>query len=250
MKKFSALVLALLLALTCVAMAETTVEPDVKGEGVMTYAEYAAAELDTQVTVETYIQATQSWWDGAIKLYTQDKEGAYFIYDMPCTEEEAQLLVPGTKIKVTGFKGEWSGEVEIMDVTSFEILEGNYIAEPMDATALLGTEELINYQNMYVTFKGLTIAPSIDPDGNEVPFLYDWDGSGQQGGPLYFNVVCGDGTASFTVENYMIGTGADSDVYKAVEALQIGDVVDITGYLYWYNGSQPHVTALTPAVAE
>ena len=29
---------------------------------VMTYAEFAAAEVDTEVTVETYVQAKQGWW--------------------------------------------------------------------------------------------------------------------------------------------------------------------------------------------
>ena len=36
-------------------------------------------------------------------------------------------LTPGTKIKVTGYKAEWSGEVEITDAT-FELEEGNYVA--------------------------------------------------------------------------------------------------------------------------
>ena len=35
---------------------------DVKSEGVMTYAEYEAAALDTQVGIEAYVQAKQSWW--------------------------------------------------------------------------------------------------------------------------------------------------------------------------------------------
>ena len=35
-------------------------------EGVMSYAEYAAAELETEVTVACCVQATQSWWDNKI----------------------------------------------------------------------------------------------------------------------------------------------------------------------------------------
>lgn len=34
---------------------------DEKSEGVMTYAEYEAAALDTQVVIEAYVQAKQSW---------------------------------------------------------------------------------------------------------------------------------------------------------------------------------------------
>ena len=41
--------------------------------------------------------------------------------------------------------------------------------------------------------------------------------------------------------------GSDTDVYKAVEALNVGDVVDLEGFLYWYEGSNPHVTSLTVA---
>lgn len=244
MKKLSALVLALVLSLTCFAMADT-IEPDVKGEGVMTYAEYAAAALETEVTVETYVQDKQSWWDNKCTIYTQDKDGAYFIYEMPCSAEDYEKLVPGTKIKVTGFKVEWSGEVEISDVSSFEILEGSYIPEATDMTALVGTEELINSQNMLSSFVGMTVAASTDKDGNEAAFLYNWDGSGVQGDDLYFNATINDVTVSFCVEKYL--RDADTDVYKAVEALQIGDVIDITGFLYWYNGAQPHVISIAPA---
>ena len=39
---------------------EAVTETAAKGEGVMTYEEYAAAELDSEVVVETYVQAKQS----------------------------------------------------------------------------------------------------------------------------------------------------------------------------------------------
>ena len=60
-------------------------EEDVKSEGVMTYAEYVAAELESQVTVETYVQAKQSWWEDKATVYSQDKDGAYFLYNMACS---------------------------------------------------------------------------------------------------------------------------------------------------------------------
>ncbi|HBA63214.1 MAG TPA: hypothetical protein DCZ20_05085, partial [Lachnospiraceae bacterium] len=83
---------------------------------------------------------------------------AYFLYDMACSEEDYEKLVPGTKIKVTGFKSEWSGEVEIIDAT-FEFEEGEYIAPVLDVTELLGKDELIDHQNAFVAFKGLTVEP-------------------------------------------------------------------------------------------
>lgn len=206
---------------------------------VMSYAEYLAADLDSLVTVETYVQAKQSWWDNKATFYTQNEEGAYFLYNMPCSEEEFAKLVPGTKIRVSGYKSEWSGEVELTDAT-YEILEGSFIASPVDVTELLGTEQLIEKQNMLVSFTGMTVEPSIDPDGNEVPFLYNWDGSGSEGNDLYFNVSVGGSVYNFTVESYLCG--ADTEVYKAVQNLTIGDIINMEGFLYWYEGVNPHIT--------
>lgn len=215
---------------------------DRKSEGVMTYAEYVAAQPDSEVTVETYIQAANSWWDGKITLYTQDEDGGYFIYDMPCTEEEAKKLVQGTKIKVTGTKSEWEGETEIIDA-AYEIEDGSYIAEPKDVTAQLGKDELIDSMNQFVSFKGLTIEASTDKDGNEAPFLYKWDGSGKEGDDVYFNVSKDGQTYTFLVRSYL--TGPDTDVYKTAKALKVGDKIDCEGFLYWYNGVNPHITSIT-----
>ena len=97
MKKLLALMLVLAMAFSFTAFASADGE-------VMSYAEYAAAELDTAVVVETYVQAHQAWWDGKVTVYTQDEDGAYFLYNMACSEEDAEKLVPGAKIKVTGYK--------------------------------------------------------------------------------------------------------------------------------------------------
>ncbi len=226
------------------APAEDAAEEDVKSEGVMTYDEYVAAELDSEVVIETYVQAKQSWWEDKATVYTQDKDGAYFLYDMACSEEDYEKLTEGTKIKVTGFKSEWSGEVEIIDAT-FEIEEGEYIAPVTDVTDLLGKDELIDLQNQKVSFKGMTVEASTDADGNEAAFLYNWDGSGQDGDDLYFNVSLDGNTYTFTVESYLCDN--TTDVYAAVKDLQIGDVIDMEGFLYWYEGVNPHITSVTAA---
>ena len=241
MKKALALLLVATMALGMVACGKSA-KADVKGEGVMTYAEYVAAPLASEVVVETYVQATQSWWDNTITAYTQDKEGGYFLYNMACSEADAAKLVPGTKIKVTGYKSEWSGEVEIVDAT-FEIEDGSYIAPAEDVTAKLGTDELVNFQNRFVSFKDMTVEAKTDADGNEAAFLYNWDGSGEPGSDLYFDVSSNGQTYSFTVESYLCGQ--DTDVYKAVEALKVGDKLDMEGFLYWYEGVNPHITKVT-----
>ena len=237
MKKLLALMLVLAMAFSFTAFASADGE-------VMSYAEYAAAELDTAVVVETYVQAHQAWWDGKVTVYTQDEDGAYFLYNMACSEEDAEKLVPGAKIKVTGYKSEWAGEVEITDAT-FEFVDDTtfVVDKAEDVTDLLGKDELIDHQNEFVAFNDLEVAAKQDADGNDVAFLYNWDGSGEPGSDLYFDVKAADGNVyTFTVESYLCGQ--DTDVYKAVEGLKVGDVIDLEGFLYWYNGANLQATKL------
>ena len=234
MKKFFALILAVVMMLSVAAFAE---EADTTAT-VMTHEEFVAAELESEVTVETYVQDKQSWWDNKATFYCQSEDGAYFIYEMPCTEDEYAQLVPGTKIRVTGYKAEWSGEVEITDAT-FEILEADpYIAEATDVTELLGTDELINHQNETVAFTGLTVE-AYDESG--ASFAYKNDA--EKTDDLYFKASYNGQTYDFCVEFYL--RGQDTDVYKAVEALNVGDTIDVEGFLYWYEGANPHVTSVT-----
>ena len=213
---------------------------------VLSYEEYMAAELDTEVTIQAYVQAKQSYYaeQGTATVYLQDQDGGYFAYDMACTQEEYDAMTEGTCIQVSGFKSEWSGEIEIMDGQLDQIVEGDtFVADPFDATSLLGTDELEQHQNEKVSFTGLTVAPSTDADGNEAAFLYNYDGSGTQGDDVYFNVSYNNQTFSFVVESYLCDS--ESEVYKAVEALEVGQTIDCEGFLYWYEGANPHITSVT-----
>ena len=243
MKKLIAIALLLAVFASCAALAE---EP-----AVMSHADYVAAELDSEVVVETYVQAKQGWWEnngvGNATIYTQAEDGAYLLYNLPLSKEDYDALVPGTKIRVTGYKSEWSGEVEIIDAT-YEVLDADaYIAEAVDVTALLGTDELIDHQNELVSFKGATVVAKKDANGNDAAFLYNWDGSGSAGNnnDLYFDVMINDATYTFTVESYLCAE--DTEVYQAVTQLKVGDVIDMEGFLYWYNGANPHIISVKAA---
>lgn len=212
---------------------------------VMNYDQYMAADLDTEVTIQAYVQAKQSWWEDKATVYLQDQDGGYFAYDMACSEEDYEKLTEGTCIRVTGYKTEWSGEVEIMDGT-FEFVDGadTFVSMPLDVTELLGTDELIYSQNQRVAFKGLTVAPStVEGSDEEYAFLYNWDGSGEDGDDLYFNVSYNGETYTFTVESYLCDN--TTEVYNAVKNLQIGQTIDAEGFLYWYEGVNPHITSVT-----
>ncbi len=199
--------------------------------GASQYDSYLETALNEDVTVEVYVQAHQDWWDNKITVYAADKDGAYFLYEMACSEEDSKKLTPGTKIKVSGKKAEYKGEVEIMEAT-FEFLdaEDTYVAQAIDVTSLLGTDELINKMNQLCTFKGLTVV-SVEYQG------------GEPGKDIYLTVSNGTTEIDFCVESYF--TGPNSDVYKTVGALTAGQTVDIEGYLYWYDGPNPHITGVT-----
>ena len=207
---------------------------------VMSYADFTAAAVDDPVCVETYVQAKQSWWDENAAVYTQDKDGAYFLYNMACSEADYAKLVPGQKLRVTGYKAEWSGEVEIVDA-SFELLDGDsFTATPVDVTDLLGKDELVAHQNQLVSFKGMTVEAY---DENSAAFAYK--NEADKTDDLYFKVSKDGQTYDFCVEYYLCNE--ETEVYKAVENLKVGDTVDLEGFLYWYEGPNPHITAVTTA---
>ena len=206
---------------------------DIAVDAVLTHEEFLAAELESIVCVETFVQGHQSWWDNKITVYCQSPDGAYFLYELQCSEEDAAKLVPGTKIRVTGDKAEWAGEVEIMNGT-FEFVEDGetFLAEALDVTELLGTEELIAHQNEFVSFTGMTV--------EAIEYK-----NGEPGDDIYVTLGYNGASYDFCVEIYL--TGAESEVYTTVGTLNVGDVVNVEGFLYWYEGVNPHITAITLA---
>lgn len=261
MKKLFTLLLVLILGLSlCACNKEQQEQIDylAKSEGTMTYEEYAAVVADnsTEVTIEGYVQAVQSYWNGA-KLYVEDPDGAYFVYcegkgeDINISEEDYAKLVDstdykegwtglanGTKVKVVGYKNAWAGEEEIVDATVEILADGpKWISEAKDLTDKFNDADALHaYQNQRVLFTGLTVVD--EP-------LYNYDGSGAvgQNSDLYIKVSNGTTEYSFTVESYLMYEG--SDTYNAVTELHIGDVVNIEGFLYWYDAPQLHITAVS-----
>ncbi len=204
----------------------------------MTYAEYMAAEDDDKVIVEAYVQARQAWWNNEITVYLADRDGAYFAYKMVCSETDAARLVPGTKIRISGYKTTYNGEVEIAEGCTFTFVEGadTYTANPIILTSMFGDNDaLLPYQNQLVHFEALEIT--------EISYK-----NGTPGDDIYVTFKKGDLTCQFCVEVYL--TGASSALYTAFTSniFEVGDVVNVTGFLYWYNGANVHITGMTPTV--
>ena len=236
MKKKFMLGLALCAALAVTGCSQTSETAETTAaETTAAAEETTAAETAAEESEETSEEAEAA----------SEETAAYFLYNMACSEEDYEKLVPGTKIIVTGYKSEWSGEVEIIDATFTFADDGEeFIALPIDVTDMLGTDDLINHQNQLVTFSGLTVeAAGQDEEGNDVAFLYNWDGSGTDGDDLYFNASYNGETYTFTIESYLCDN--TTEVYSAVKNLEIGQTIDMEGFLYWYEGVNPHITAVT-----
>jgi glutamate N-acetyltransferase/amino-acid N-acetyltransferase len=92
-----------------------------------------------------------------------------------------------------------------------------------------------------VTVKGAKIAAQADG----AAFAYK--NPEEKTDDLYFAVDVDGQIYNFCVEFYL--RGKDTDVYKAVEGLKVGDVVDLEGFLYWYNGANLQATSLTVVTA-
>lgn len=247
MKKLLMVLVSLLMVVSLVACSKKDDGPDtpdndpvdVPTSDVMSHADYVEAELETEVVVEVYVQATQDWWDNTITVYAADEDGAYFIYNMACSQEDAAKLVAGQKIKVTGVKSAWAGEVEIIDAT-FELVDGSYVASAIDLTDLVGDEDaLLAHQNELFTITGATV---VERDGGAFTYSYDGSGSHDSNSDLYFDVEVNGTIVALTVESYLCGN--TTEVYSIVENLQVGDVIDVTGFMYWYEGPNPHITTV------
>lgn len=252
MKKLLTVLLTMLLVLTLAGcgqkeepVEELTPEPITAKN---TYAEYMAGANDDEFELLMSVQGHQNWWyddetqQGKVTVYAQDDNGGYFIYEMICPEEkDADVLLPGTLIRVTGYKSEWGGEIELVDATyEFCDVGGNAgkVYPAKDVTSEVGTDLLINDMNKLVSIKGLTVVAY--EEGSEEAISRkesSWDHD------LYFKADLNGNVVEFCIENQL--TAVDDPTYTAVENLKVGDVIDIEGFLYWYNGPNPHVTSIT-----
>ena len=67
----------------------------------------------------------------------------------------------------------------------------------------------------------------------------------EPGDDIYVTLSKDGASYEFCVEFYL--TGTDTEVYTTVGELAEGDVVDVEGYLYWYEGMNPHITSIVAA---
>ena len=212
----------------------TETETEAPSSDVMSHDEYIAAGAGETVIIEAYVQgatAYSSQYENA-SFFLEDKDGGYYVYRAKLTAGEFDALTPGTKVRVEGVKAVYQGEIEITNA-KITVITGadRYVADPRDLTSILSNEtELIKYQNTLAIFKGLTI--------ENIEYK-----NGTPGGDIFVTVRQGDATYGFFVESEI--TAPDSEVYRMIGELQVGDSVDITGFVYWYNSINTNITDIT-----
>lgn len=219
MKKLLTILFTLLMVVTLAGCNKVTAKNN--------FQDYMDADLDTELELVVTIQDIEPWWDGKITLYCRDNDGGYLLYETPCaTEEEAEALVPGTMLKVTGVKSEWAGELELVD-TKYEIVKGKgKIYDAVDFTSLIGNDaELAKHITEKGLFKNLTVVSYDKAEGKD-GYLLVKDANGTE--------------ITFVVRRYLTPDG--SEVANAVAELKAGDVVDLEAYVYWYNAPESRIT--------
>ena len=217
------------------------VEEIVSSEPVNSFSEFLSADDSQPVTIESYLQEKQAWSDGKANIHLQDEVGAYFVFNLPCSEEEYLTLKQGQKLRIRGYKTDFSGQIQITDAV-YSVLDGMYVAEPEDISDLTNTDELYFRQNRRVSFHAMTVEPMFD---GVSAFYYGWDNSGSmaKGSDLYFTASNGGESYTFLVKAQLCGI--DSDAYRTVQNLHVEDIVDLEGILCWYNGPQPLLTSIS-----
>lgn len=235
MRKLLSLILVLVavFALVSCGQTEDKTSDDGKVEGALTYAEFVATADDMEVTIAGYVQGKQAWWDNKATVYLQDNDGGYFLYELTCTEEQYNTdLAIGNHIKVTGIKGSWAGMVEILGQAegaeaTYEVLEGNKVYAPKVQSSL-DNETLKALSSQKVAFTNLEVVKV------ELPT--------SEGKDIYFDVTDGTTTLTFAIESYL--TDSNTDVYKTVLNLKVGDKINCEGFMYVYNNAQLHTTSV------
>ena len=210
----------------------------------LSYDEYIAAKDGDVVEIDGYISGRCTWWGDAASFYLQDDDGGYYIYNLPCTQDQYNNdLKVGQKISVKGTKGSWSGEEEILgipddgsDNATWKKLSGTKTYQPVELESI---EDMANHKNEFVKISVMVKTP-VDSETATGP-----------GVDLYYDVenVTGENptTYTFCVEAYnelsQYSTEADS-TYQQVLNFHSYDIVTLTGFAYTY-GNLPQLHTIS-----
>ena len=203
----------------------------------------------TPIVLTAYIQYFE--YDGkTVDIFMQDEDGGYFTYGLTVTEDEynafnnhlyKEITILGEKDKVNGFF-----ELSSISEWYFSNPKGDreFRATPYDITSIVTDYDAMSTHQGELITLDCTVELCRDEENNPCAFLYKYNGTGRAGDDLYIHITEKSGI-ELVVETDVFKDG--SELYEYVENnLQVGDKITVVGYLWWYNGPQPHIISLVP----
>jgi len=195
----------------------------------------AVTDIIEYITVDTYVQA-KTYENGKATLIAQTENTSYVINDAACSEADFAKLSDGSKIRVTGVKGDVDGIVNINNAT-FKILKGRkhepQVAEAADIREIIGTDAINDYHYKRVAVEGWTVSEVVVDDVANVVTVTVTDGNGK--------------TFTGRVDSAYIPVY--SDFYTAAKALTVGEVYDIEAVLI-VEGDDVNAVIVEPGVED
>lgn len=202
------------------------------------YYDYISAADDDKIELLMSVQAHEDWNEkygqGVVTVYGQDDNGGYYCHELVTDEMTANAMTEGTLIRVVGYKNTNSnGEVSLVD-SSCEIIVGAYdgvVYDAKDITDKLdNTNELKKYMNQKISISDLKVIESSKNNDSSDP-------------DIFITAMINDKEISLCVESNL--TNVNSDTYQIVENLEVGNIIDVEGFLYWNYGPNPRITTIT-----
>ena len=218
-----------------------------------------------EVQAEGFVIAKTTYYNGTTNLYIAGSQSdeksttaeGYYVYNYECSQDEYNKLVVNhpeqifTYVTVAGTKASYAGMQEIIDAKvtiessdatfgSLYIHSGEGAGVPLDvvqeqymAAAFFGTLKVKEYTT---TDQNATVAENK---------AYGYKGDTPTD-DLYFILEDEAGNElSCCVEAYVdysaFGSDHKKELYQNVMSLQVGDTVEVSGFLYWWNGPNPHI---------
>ena len=203
----------------------------------LSYAEFAAADDDTSVTVDgivTGIISKDSKGNSSNALYVNalDSTGGFYVYNLT-TDPIADGIREGMTVRVSGLKDTYNGTLEIVSAT-VKVTDSNVkTVAPVDLTKAFTdaedtkAEALVGGQALLVTIKGVTIG-SINADNG----YYNFSLAGKESYVRISSSVCPL-------------TSEQQKTFKEDFASHTGYLANVTGVVCIYNGA----FYLTPVAA-
>lgn len=193
-----------------------------------TFAEYAAADKETSLTVDGIVTGilskTKGDQDNALFLNALDNTGGFYIYKLekdPVTEG----IKEGMTVRASGQKDLYSGTYEIVDPSVRIIDETIKTVAPVDLTeaykaaADLKDAALVGPQALLVTIKGVTITTAAEDNG-------------------YYKFKLGDKESYIRISSSNCPLNVEeTKKFKEDFAAHTGYLANATGVVSVYNGA-------------